>query len=143
MSNFTTAKMRKPCGGCPFGRVNNNEKPAPGGSHPFVYLGQARGPFWLPCHNDRQYDGKESDPAKVKQCAGAAIFRSNCGKKYRLPEQLLDLPADHESVFSNEGEFYSYYSGMPMHDAHILLTDSTLDSFMFMEMEKEEVKKHS
>jgi len=143
MGSFAEKSMKGPCGGCPFGRINDNEKPAPGGSHPFVYLGQARGPFWLPCHNDKQYIGKDSDPAKVKQCGGAAIFRSNCGKKYSLPKQLLDLPEDHERVFSNEGEFYAHYSDMPLHDAHILLTDSTLDSFMFMELEKSEAKKLS
>ena len=143
MGNFSEQKMKAPCGGCPFGRLNNNEKPAPGGSHPFIYLGQARGPFWLPCHNDREYIGATSDPAKVKQCGGAAIFRNNCGKKYSLPKQLLDIPANHELVFSNEAEFYSYYSEMPIHDAHILLTESTLDSFMFMELEKVEAKRLS
>lgn len=144
MCSFTDTKMKKPCIGCPFGRVNNNEKPAPGGSHPFVYLGQARGPFWLPCHMDREYSEQNKwNTANIKQCAGAAIFRENCGKTRRMPTQLLDLPADHELVFSNEGEFYSYYSEMPLHDAHILLTESTLDSFMFAELEKTEAKRLS
>ena len=89
--NYSEKKMSKPCGGCPFARVNSNEKPNPGGSTPEVYLGQTRGPFWLPCHKDRNYEGKKSDPSKVKQCGGAAIFRANTGPRYKLPPNYILL----------------------------------------------------
>lgn len=95
--------------GCPFKRENTNEKPYPGGSHPFVYLGQARGPFWLPCHEDKNYEGKGSNPETVSQCRGAAIFRANCNTGYERPSSLLKLEPDTENVFANEIEFFMHY----------------------------------
>lgn len=136
MTKFTQKKMSKACGGCPFARQNNNEKPNPGGSHPYVYLGQTRGPFWLPCHNDKNYEGKASDPAEVKECAGAAIFRNNCGKAKDLPKKLLDLPEDHEKVFSNEAEFLSFYTEISLQDAKDLLSQEFLDTLLFAELDK-------
>lgn len=138
---FTEKKMKKPCKGCPFGRINDNEKPNPGGSHPSVYLGQARGPFWLPCHNDRNYDAKDSDPAVVKQCAGAAIFRANCNTESDNPS-LLKLSEDRELVFSDEAEFFAYYSGMPENDVRRILSRDMLDVFKRIELSKAGVKRY-
>jgi len=110
MTKFKETKSKKPCMGCPFKKVNTNEKPNPGGSHPFVYLGQIHGPFWLPCHQDKNYEGKGSNTETVGQCRGAAIFRSNCGvEEGRLPKQLLSLPEDKENVFGSEAEFAHHY----------------------------------
>lgn len=122
--------------GCPFKRVNTNEKPNPGGSHPFVYLGQARGPFWLPCHQDKNYEGKGSDVEKVSQCRGAAIFRSNCNSPYTLPKELLVLPEDKENVFASEAEFLAHYMDAPLEYAQKMLTEKTLDELMYQEINK-------
>lgn len=131
--NMCETKITKPCGGCPFGRVNDNEKPNPGGSKPEVYLGQVRGPFWLPCHNDKNYAGKESHPSIVKQCAGVAIFRSNIEMPYKLPDNLLQLPPDHDRVFSTPAEFYSFYTGCSIEEAETLLTREYLDKLTTIE----------
>lgn len=137
MAKFKETKSKKPCLGCPFKRVNTNEKPNPGGSHPFVYLGQARGPFWLPCHQDKNYEGKGSNVETVSQCRGAAIFRSNCESPYHLPEQLLKLDQDKDNVFANEAEFAFHYLG-----THNLdwwkekLSLGMLDFFMAQELNK-------
>ncbi len=133
---FHKTKSKKPCKGCPFKRENNNEKPNPGGSHPFVYLGQARGPFWLPCHADKNYQGKGSNVATVSQCRGAAIFRSNCDVQYQKPEQLLKLPADKEDVFANEAEFVSHYLSVEMPLAKDLTDRNSLDRMMYEEITK-------
>lgn len=133
---FLETKTTKPCSGCPFARTNDNEKPNPGGSHPSVYLGQTRGPFWLPCHQDKHYDGKASCPTKVRQCAGAAIFRSNIGLEYKLPNELLHLEVNHEKVFSTEAEFLSYYLEIDINDCERLLTKDTLDILLNKELRK-------
>lgn len=128
-------KIKKPCKECPFKRVNTlGDTPTPGGVDPLVYIGQSRGPFWLPCHLDKQYDDKNSSPAKVQQCAGAAIFRANAKSPYVLPPEILSLPADHEEVFSSPAEFYSFYKKIPIEQAKLLLTDYTLDMLLKKEM---------
>lgn len=136
-------KSKKPCLGCPFKRVNTNEKPYPGGSHPFVYLGQARGPFWLPCHNDKNYNGKQSSPSEVTQCRGAAIFRSNCDSGIELPEQLLSLEKDMNEVFADEAEFMKHYLDMSDEEAAMNTTPSALNEFMFNEMNSGAAREYS
>lgn len=134
--NLAEKKIKKPCASCPFRRINDLGTDKPGGSEPDVYLGQARGPFWLPCHKDKNYKDKASDPAKVQQCAGAAIFRSNCKGPYKLPEQLLSLPEDHENVFSSEAEFYAHYSGASVEACEEMLDKDLLDTFLKIELSK-------
>tara|TARA_R100000541_G_scaffold21346_1_gene31291 strand:- start:26994 stop:27416 length:423 start_codon:yes stop_codon:yes gene_type:complete len=132
----------KCCGACPFKKKNNLSGSNPGGSPPEVYLGQVRGPFWLPCHKDKNYADKNSDPAKVSQCAGAAIFRSNCDLPYELPEAIAILPKDTETVFANEAEFYAHYKGIKIEEAEKMLTRKTLDSLLIKELNEQQVKKH-
>jgi len=128
---FKETKSKKPCMGCPFKRVNTNEKPNPGGSHPFVYIGQARGPFWLPCHQDKNYVGKGSDPKTVTQCRGAAIFRANCEDGYKRPGQLLVREKDKENVFASEAEFASHYLDVPLNQMERVLTKEQMDKIMY------------
>jgi len=137
---FAEKKIKKPCVSCPFRRDNDLGTDKPGGSEPEVYLGQARGPFWLPCHKDSNYADKNSDPAKVQQCAGAAIFRANCKGPYRLPDQLLKLEEDHENVFSSEAEFYAHYSGASVEACEEMLDDSVLDTLLNIELSKQGAK---
>lgn len=109
-----------PCRGCPFAR--KCVPGALGGSPPEVYVGQAVGPFWLPCHESKDYAGKASDVNEVRECAGAAIFRANIGRKV-LPSGLLLLPADKEICFATLAEFYAHHAGLSVEDAELLLTD--------------------
>jgi len=138
---FKETKSKKPCMGCPFKRNNvacstDKEFSHPGNSHPFVYLGQIRGPFWLPCHQDKNYEGTGSNVQTVGQCRGAAIFRANCDVPYKLPEQLLVLPEDKELVFSNESEFIQHYLKMESPLADNLTQSLSLDAMMHKEMTK-------
>lgn len=137
--------MKKPntkcCGACPFRKKNNLSGANPGGSPPEVYLGQIRGPFWLPCHKDKNYADKKSNPAEVAQCAGAATFRSNCDLPYELPEAIARLPKDTENVFANEAEFYAHYKGIKVEEAEQMLTKRTLDMLLLKEISKQEAKK--
>jgi len=129
-TKFKETKSKKACMGCPFKRVNTNEKPNPGGSHPFVYLGQTRGPFWLPCHQDKNYEGAGSNVETVGQCRGAAIFRSNCEPSYIRPPQLLELEQDEKEVFGSEAEFAAHYLGGRELDWSRILTKQALDNIM-------------
>lgn len=128
---FKETKSKKACAGCPFRRVNTNEKPNPGGSHPFIYIGQARGPFWLPCHQDKNYVGKGSNPETVTQCRGAAIFRANCNDGYTRPKELLQLSPNHEDVFSSEAEFAAHYLDVPLEQMNRVLTKEQMDRIMY------------
>lgn len=129
-------KLNKPCSGCPFARKNTQKGAEPGGSKVGVYFGQAFGPFWLPCHMDKNYADKESDPKRVNQCAGAAIFRANMGYDKRMPEQILKLPANHELVFSNPAEMAAHYTKMPMAPLAEALTEETIYQLFLTELSK-------
>jgi len=135
-TDFKQTKQTKACLACPFKRVNTNEKPNPGGSSVFTYLGQTRGPFWLPCHQDKNYKGKNSNVETVSQCRGAAIFRANCDVPYRLPEQLLSLEKDKENVFASEAEFVSHYLDISVETSEKMLTPKLLDQIMNKELDK-------
>ena len=133
---------KKACGACPFKRINSCERPKPGGSPVQVYLGQARGPFWLPCHKDKNYADKESNPATVQQCAGAAIFRANCKSGYTMSKKLLHLPEDKEAVFANEVEFAAHYSGLSPELLEHVFNSQNLDKLMQNEISSFETKIH-
>lgn len=103
----------RPCKSCPFLAKENPTKEDLGGASVETYIGQARGPFWLPCHSDKNYAGKQSNPDLVTQCRGAAIFRANIGVAKQLPEPLLRLNSDlkdldfkNNKVYRNEFQFY-------------------------------------
>ena len=136
MSVFKETKSTKACGGCPFKRNNTGDQRNPGGSHPFVYLGQIHGPFWLPCHNDKNYEGVGSDVSLVTQCRGAAIFRSNCKSYNKLPKELLSLPTNPKEVFANEKEFVQHYLGVDETMAEMLTEPEDLMKYTSHEMHK-------
>ena len=75
------------------------------------------------------------------QCAGAAIFRANSKQPYKLPDQLLSLPENHEKVFSNEAEFFAHYKGYSFEKCQRMLTPEALDNLMLKELRKSEVKR--
>lgn len=144
-TKFKETKSKKPCMGCPFKRHNiacadDDRRSHPGNSHPFVYIGQARGPFWLPCHQDKNYEGVGSNIETVGACRGAAIFRSNCDSGYKMPEELLSLPADKENVFADEAEFVHHYlkdeAPVSLETWRGLLSKQQLDEIMHHEINK-------
>jgi hypothetical protein len=133
---------KKPCKECPFNR-NSVLKPgadALGGSHAGVYIGQAEGPFWLPCHMDKQYQGKESDINKVSQCRGAAIYRSNIEVAHKMPKELLTLEKNTEDVFESHAEFLMHHEKLNKETALHFLKFYPPSYFLRAEMRKQEVK---
>ena len=132
---------KNPCTECPF---NKNTKlsrhQALGGAEPEVYVGQIYGPFWLPCHMDKNYKSKESRPDEVTQCAGAAIFRANLGLSEIMPDKMLKLEKHHPDVFESVQEFISYYLDVSIQEAEFLHKLFPPSVWMKAEMEKLEVK---
>lgn len=127
----------QPCNQCPFSRAI--EPGYLGGSPPETFIGQAVLPFWLPCHQCSNYRGKESDASKVRQCAGAAIFRANIGSV--PPAPMLVLPKDTELVFSTVAEFYAHHKRISrLLASYIVRTPGIVDDWARMELEKAEVK---
>lgn len=106
--------VKTPCPDCPFSR---KVKPgALGGSHATTFIGQAYGPFLLPCHKHCDFDDPQWKQKTIDtpQCAGAAMFRANIGVATYLPEQIYRLPANHQDVFSSAAEFMSHHMALPL-----------------------------
>lgn len=97
----------KPCKTCPFRPdITPGEL---GGGNPLTFVGQANGPFYLPCHAQPEYDPKGKDHADIGkvQCAGAAVFRANCG--VTVPDGLLQAEPGPEA-FGSFVEFIAHHT---------------------------------
>lgn len=104
--------LQRPCGACPFSR--KCEPGALGGSPMSTYLGQALGPFYLPCHKTVDFSNPDwkREITKPEQCAGAAIFRANIGVDRMMPDALHRLPANRELVFGSFEEMAAHHLGL-------------------------------
>lgn len=133
--------MKKTCKTCPW--VKGNQKPGLiGGSLPSVYIGQILGPFYLPCHSSQDYAGKQTDltDKKTKQCAGAAIFRSNIDVAKLMPEGISILPEDKENVFASKEEFLAYYYNVPEELVKAVFTEQMYKELLLRELNDSQVK---
>lgn len=144
-------KLKKPCAECPFRRdvlpkVTTEVQP-------LRLIGQAAGPFWLPCHMDKGYGGPGvcEGHGEVQQCAGAATFRANCevsqyqrdytGKEplaALMPPVLHKLPANHDVVFSSPIELLAAFRRISLAEATKLLEEQTPMSLFISETRKQE-----
>ena len=108
--------MRRPCRACPYSRTTTPGEL--GGSDPSVYVGQALGPMWLPCHcsTDYQDPNWRTDLSKP-QCAGAAMFRDIIGVAKLMPAELHRLPGDPALVFSSHAELLAHHRGISLPEA--------------------------
>lgn len=117
--------MKTPCPECPWSR--SCTPGALGGSPPETYIGQVVQAFWLPCHMNANYDGKESDINCVNDCHGAAIFRSNISDDLISENpSLLRLPPNKELVFENLAEFYAHHKKISLAEAKEYTTYSNV-----------------
>lgn len=137
MSNSTTADGRpqhlSPCRECPFSRAATDEDLAKGGSQPERYIGQAYGPFLLPCHMDPKYSQADCG-LHMLQCAGAAIFRANCGVADRMPDALLRAEPDAERVFASPAELLARHARVGLDEAEAYLGLMTPDALLRLEL---------
>lgn len=121
--------MPAPCAECPWSK--NVTPGALGGSTPDVYIGQAYGPFILPCHmacdfSDPDWKSKVNTTA---QCAGAASFRASVGVAEALPDALHKLEP-HPDVFKTPGEFVAHHCKVGIAAANMVLALSPPSTLM-------------
>lgn len=121
---------RKPCKECPF---RKDDGAVLGGSSPERYIGQALGPFFLPCHMDPDYE-RNRRSTKLLQCAGAATFRANVGVSDIMPDGLLKMPPDKEGVFASPVELYAHHKAMSIDVAEMILRRKTPRSMLMDEL---------
>jgi hypothetical protein len=107
-------KQKQPCKTCPWSR--KIEPGQTGGAHPFKFIGQAEGPFWLPCHSSPGYE-EDRRNQEHRQCAGAAMYRDLAGIAERLPDGLHRLEGDAELVFASPAEFLAHHAKMKPEEA--------------------------
>lgn len=146
-------KLKRPCQECPFRRDLLPKVTME--VQPLRLIGQAAGPFWLPCHMDKHYAGPGSceGHGEVQQCAGAATFRANCEiSQYQrdhtgrevlaqlMPPPLHKLPADHNAVFSSPIELLAAFRRISIAEATKLLEEQTPMDLFVMETRKQQVQ---
>lgn len=70
------------------------------------------------------------------ECAGSAIFRANVGVIDLMPEALLRLPPDHETVFSTYAELMAHHTDIVLDVAEWTLSRITPDELRETEEKK-------
>jgi len=118
------------CEQCPYARTTPKEYLDTRGYNGDRFAAQANMAALLPCHMDNP-EGLADVHGKIRQCAGAAIFRTHIGAK--LPPQLALLPENREKVFSNEEELIAHHAGITLDRARQYLQDVGLDTMIFCE----------
>lgn len=130
---------KKACATCPFSK---RSKPGELGGSPIeMFVGQAYGAFWLPCHEATDYsDPNWKEKYDTPQCAGAAIYRSNCHPADR-PATLLNLPAGSDTnVFTSVTDFVAHHMQVSIGMAETLVSVVSPEALHEIEMRKAEAK---
>ncbi len=103
----TPKQITRPCSDCPLSRSSLSGWL--GGGTPEEWGDALHSDSRMDCHTLVVEDGSPI------QCAGAAIYRRNVCKASRDKDVLI-LPADRETVFSNRAEFLAHH-GSPLKKA--------------------------
>lgn len=125
--------VKEPCPECPF---RKDVTPGTlGGTPAASYIGQAHGPFTLPCHmhcdfTDPDWKAKAKD---TPQCAGALAFRTHIGVADRMPAAMPRMPAN-EQVFADEYEFLAHHLGRPIEYVKAHVSPETFEALLFDQM---------
>jgi hypothetical protein len=125
--------VKEPCPQCPFRR--DSRAGYLGGTSPAGFIGQAHGPFALPCHmhGDFTPQDRHGKAMDAPQCAGAAAYRAaypaNFPDHPPLPARLKSEP--HPDVFAHPAEFYAHHAGITLEDAQTLVTKDTVNAATF------------
>ncbi len=120
------AKLKRPCRGCPFSRKTSPEYLKARGENVRRFIGQAVGPFLLPCHHPQDAVGwaRAMDPT-APQCAGAAMYRDLIGVADMMPAAFMRLEGDPTLVFDNASEYMAHHDGCTVDEAYAELRRKT------------------
>lgn len=105
--------VKVPCNDCPWRR-----NATAGWLGPYSaerWLSAVQGEDAIACHQTLDGDGWREH---TRQCRGAAIFRANVCKSPRNPT-IEKGPADHDAVFSTNGEFWELHMGEPIDELEL------------------------
>lgn len=129
-----------PCNECPFRRVST---PGYIGKNvtAAVYVGQAAGPFWLPCHKEEQYNLQNPMESmnrvdQIAQCAGAAHYRANTGVAVLMPNEIHHLPPDRDKVFATPAELLAHHDQVTIEEAEEQLRKTPVTELLAIELAK-------
>lgn len=131
------------CGQCPYARatpkgyLDAKENKLQKGDMAGMFVGQANGPFALPCHMTPEFEHFRINPQAAPLCAGAAKYRANCGYDKHLPPEVGRLPEDHEAVFSNPAELLAHHHGISIQSAALALAMVPPDILTIIEIQKQ------
>lgn len=120
------------CRECPFRRDVDPAICDRFGADPAAFVGQAAGPFLLPCHKGGGFAADACDPAN-RPCAGAAAYRANCGVA-GLPPGIPVGPADPAAYFATPAEFLAHHRRIPLAEAAAGLEVLTVADMLFAEL---------
>jgi len=121
------------CNKCPFS--SKCEPGALGGSPIETFIGQSWGPFFLPCHQAKDYEGNDTPlNDEHAQCPGAAVFRANIGRGHLMPDPLLKLPEFSDpDVFHTMEDFIRHHRP-DLHPSVVVGYAANAEAFMKKEM---------
>lgn len=129
--------MPAPCACCPFTTNCSPEYMKSKNSTPEQFIGQAYGPFLLPCHMPPSFDKGEFQEGP--QCAGAAIFRANVGVDRLLPEEVGRLPPS-DKAFPTAVAFLAYQKEITLEEAHRQLPAKRIGELVRKELSNQSVR---
>ncbi len=134
-------QITTPCDQCPLRRDRPPGLKSLGYSPPEVYIGQAVGRFWVPCHKTYEpgVHPKAQMPHNTAQCAGMAIYRANCGIPAK-DDGILELPPDKELVFGSHEEFHAHHRGISVEESKEFLSIMTPEIIARFELGKASVR---
>lgn len=128
---------KKPCKECPFNKKAGLTISELGGSPPETYIGQLNGPFWLPCHMEKGYAGKESSPDDVGICVGAAMLRSKLPIKDKFNSPLTPIIEDtNNDSFASCADFMAHYKDIPLELAEMMTQEKHIQAMVMLEYSK-------
>lgn len=128
---------KTPCAPCPFARSTPKAYLDTMGDNGERFIGQAIGPFTLPCHMQENFPQWRENPKACVGCAGAAIYRGNM--RYPMHPALPVLPPDHAAVFSSPAELLAHHRGISLAEAEARLDETTPEEWAIIELRKAHV----
>lgn len=132
----------KPCPQCPFARATSKEYLDTRGQNGERFVGQAVGPFMLPCHMHKAFDNWRENPIgpdAATPCVGAAVYRSNNGYTH-LPDVIPRYAEDREAVFASPEELLAHHKGTTVEEERKFLKTKPVIAMCMDEMRSRSVQ---
>jgi hypothetical protein len=107
MTSDLPEPTKKPCNECPWRRTS--EPGFFGPQIPEEFAAPALSGDMIICHKTVQAEGRDFSQPGLRQCAGAAAFRANIGRRPTDPRVSFSEP-DPDGIFETTGEFLDHHA---------------------------------